>query len=55
MSVQNAMETIARGMEPKEELVFNPITGELETVSPVIASSQFTKPVMTKIAKDGFF
>ena len=53
--VQNIMETIANGSEAKEELVFNPITGELEVVTPKIARSQTTKPVMTKIAKDGFF
>lgn len=53
--VQNVMETIARGEEAKEELIFNPTTGELETLETTTANQQMTKPVMTKIAKDGFF
>jgi len=53
--VQAAMEAIAQGNEPKEELVFNPVTGELEAVAPAQAAKSTTKPVMTRIAKDGFF
>lgn len=53
--VQNLMESIARGEEAKEELIFNPVTGELEVLAPAAAQRQVTKPVMTKIAKDGFF
>jgi len=54
-AVQAAMESIAQGSEPKEELVFNPVTGELEAVTPAVAKASTTKPVMTRIAKDGFF
>jgi len=54
-AVQAAMESIAQGNEPKEELVFNPVTGELEAVTPAVAKASTTKPVMTRIAKDGFF
>lgn len=41
--------------EEKEELVFNPVTGELEVLQSYIAHNQFVKPVMTSIAKNGFF
>ena len=32
-----------------------PILGELEAVTPSVATTQKTKAVMTSIAKDGFF
>jgi hypothetical protein len=54
-AVQATMESLAAGAEPKEELVFNPVTGELEAVAPSVAKASTTKPVMTRIAKDGFF
>lgn len=41
--------------ELKEELILNPVTGELEVLSPALATAQRTKPVMTKIASSGFF
>jgi hypothetical protein len=37
------MEAIASGSEPKEELVFNPVTGELEAVTPQAAKQSTTK------------
>ena len=54
-SVQTVMEALARQEEPREELIFNPVTGELEVLGKVEAASQSIKPVMTKIAQDGFF
>ena len=54
-NVQMIMESIARNEETTEELVFNPVTGELEAITVSSANTQKIKPVMTKIAKDGFF
>lgn len=54
-NVQSVIEALAAQEEPKEELVFNPVNGELEVLNPIAAHRQVNKPVMTAIARIGFF